>query len=256
MNEFNRGMNRLITRARLEPKKVMRKELGELVKTLVKVSPPKDRNKSIRKMREKVDSKFEKMATQANNFESDITKPSKSGLKYWAANSKFLFAGAADADMTKANAKELRAVMYRMRKQSGSYRLVVPFTKPRRLQRVAISTRIIATKKQIKAVADKIAYNFGRLKAGWLAPMKSGAVSLGGKFNPPKWVKNHMPGLRGAFINGLNNPGNPSFVIINRAKGVSEKQSRFFIQLALRIRAKAMAANADLILSGKKDYTY
>jgi hypothetical protein len=256
INEFNQGLARYQNQLGLDARKVMRTELGQLVKTLVRISPPSDRNKSMRMMKAKIEKKFTKLRTQQNNYDQVEIRPSRSGLKYWAANSNFLFAGAADADMTKATTNELRAVHYRTRKQSGSYLLVVPFKIPRKKQRVAITTKIFTTEKQIAALGKRIAKNFGRLKAGWLAPLKKGAISAGGKFAVPNWVRIHMPGLRGDFIDGINTPSNPSFTLINRAKGVDGKASKRFVNYALRIRAKAMAANAKLILAGKKNYTY
>lgn len=256
VNEFNRGLNRLITRVGLDAKRVMKTELGQLVKTLVKISPPEDRNKSMRNVRAKVNQRFEKLGSQTNNFAASDIQEGKNGLKYWASNSKFLFAGAADSDMTKASTNELRAVFYRSRKQSGSYRIVVPFRNPRRQQRVAITTKVIATQKQVKAVGDNIAKNFGRLKAGWLAPVIDGTVSGGGKFAIPKWVNEHRAGARSKFVNNLEMPNNPNFTLINFAKGVSGKASRRFVDNALNIRAKAMKENARQILSGKKEYAY
>ena len=119
VNEFNRGLNRLITRVGLDAKRVMKTELGQLVKTLVKISPPEDRNKSMRNVRAKVNKRFEKLSQQSNNFLEHENKASKSGLKYYAANSDYLFAGASDADMTEASARELRAVYYASRKLQG-----------------------------------------------------------------------------------------------------------------------------------------
>lgn len=257
LNEFNRGLARYQTQLGLDAKLVMKKELAELVKTLVKISPPKDRSKSMRNVKAKVDSRFTGLREQSNLFNSvtDVTT-SKCGLKFWSANSKYLFGGAPDSDKTKANLTELRAIYYRTQKLSGSHRIVVPFRSPRRLQRVAITTRVITLQKQVKALGNRIAKNFGRLKAGWLAPVVRGAVSLSGQYTPPDWVTRHKNGLRGDFINQLEQPQSPAFTIINRAKGVSGSQSKYFVGQALKIRAKAMKANAALILAGKKSYTY
>lgn len=256
VNEFNRGLNRLATRLGLDAKRMMQTELGQLVKTLVKISPPEDRNKSMRNVRAKVNKRFEKLGQQSTNFLNHENKASKSGLKYYAANSDYLFAGASDADMTNATVKQLRAIYYASRKLQGSYRIVAGFKNRNTSQRVAISTRILAKDKQVKEVGDKIAYNFGRLKAGWLSPVKAGVVNPGGRFPIPKWVKNHMFGARGRFLNGLDNPQNPNFTIINFAKGAAGKASKRFVKYAMSIRAKAMKENARQILSGKKEYKY
>lgn len=65
-----------------------------------------------------------------------------------------------------------------------------------------------------------------------------------------------MEGLRGSFFDGLGSKDTPFFILTNSAKGVSGKQSRYFVSQALKIRGKAMAANAALILAGKKSYSY
>jgi hypothetical protein len=257
INEFNRGLARYQNQLGLDARKVMRTELGQLVKTLVRISPPSDRNKSMRMMKAKVNKRFEKLKTRDSGFLNSSIKASKSGLKLYAASSKYLFAGAADADMTNATTQELRKVFYATRKLQGATRIIAGFKKPRPSgQKVAISTKVLTKEKQVEALGKRIAKNFGRLKAGWLAPLKRGAITAGGKFAVPNWVRTHMPGLRGDFLDHIRNPNNPSFIIINRAKGITGKQSKYFVNQALKIRGKAMAANAKLILSGKKDYQY
>lgn len=254
MTGFNRGIAGLIYRAGIAAKTVIAKETGELIKTLVRISPPKDRAKSRASIVGQVTTRFQKLNQQQNNFESLEAKEGRTGIKWYAADSKFLFGGARESDFTKASTNELRQVYYRIKKKEGSYRIITDFKNRKTSQRVAIATRILATEKQLKKVIAKIQKNFGRLKAGWMAAVWKGPIRITGGYQPPQWVTNHnTPGQRGTFIPELENKDKPAFTIINRAKGVTKNSQNYFIQSAVKIRAKAMAANLKYYLSGKKN---
>ena len=232
----------------------MKKELGELVKTLIKNSPPRNLAKSKRSVAAGVEKRFEGLKKESGYAQADVPV-GKSGVKWYAASSKFLYGGAPDSDMRKANLETLRAVYYKTKSVQGGRRLVLGFRKRSGAQKVAMITKLITKKGAAKSVSARISKNFGRLKAGWLGAVKKGAIVLSGQNMPPRMVLNHQSGARADFINGLQIPGNPSFTIINRAYGVTKSSSRHFISLAMSIRARAMKKNAELILSGKKAYS-
>ncbi len=255
LNEFSRGMNRLITRAKVEPKRMMKKELMELTKTLIKVSPPRDMAKSKRSVVAGVAKKFEGLDTDSGYAKSEAPV-GKSGVKWYAASSKFLYGGAPDSDMRKADVNTLRGIYYKTKTVQGGKRLVLGFRNRSGSQKVAMITKIIVKKGADKQVSARIAKNFGRLKAGWLGPVIKNAVALSGSNMPSAEVLRHKSGARADFINGLDVPSSPSFTTINRAKGVTSKSSKFYVGLAMTIRAKAMKKNAETILSGKSQYRY
>lgn len=252
INEFNRGINRLVNQIGLNAKYVVHKEVGELIKTLVKISPPRDRNKAMAKTRDTVMRRFELVGLEVHPA-FHTGKISSTGIEWYSVDRNWLKGMAPENDMRKASTLELRKVYYSTTKRGN---LKKDFQHPRASQRVLLTQKIVTTKKQAAAVAKKIVGNYGRLKAGWLKAVFSGVISLGGKFMPPAWVTKHREGARGRFINGLSVPGNPHFEIANFAKGVTHRNSTYWTNQAVKIRAKAMAANAKLILAGKKDYTY
>jgi len=255
LNEFSRGMNRLVTRAKVEPKRMMKKELMELTKTLIKVSPPRNIKKSKRSVVAGVAKKFEGLDTDSGYAKSEVPV-GKSGVKWYAASSKFLYGGAPDSDMRKADVNTLRAVYYKTKTVQGGKRLVLGFRNRRGSQKVALIAKIVVKKGADKQVSDRIAKNFGRLKAGWLGPVIKNAVVLSGSNMPGAQVLRHKSGARADFISGLDVPSSPSFTMINRAKGVTSESSKFYAGQAMLIRAKAMKENAENIMSGKYEYTY
>ena len=255
LNEFNRGMSRLIARANVEPKRMMKKELLELTKTLIKVSPPRNLTKSKRSVVAGVAKKFEGLDSESGYARSEVPV-GKSGVKWYAASSKFLYGAAPDSDMRKADVNTLRGIYYKTKTVQGGKRLVLGFKNRSGAQKVAMITKIIVKQNANKQVAARINKNFGRLKAGWLGPVNRGAITLSGGNMPPEMVLRHKSGARTDFINMLEVPSNPSFITINRSMGVTSDKSKFYIDLAMNIRARAMKKNAETILSGKSQYVY
>lgn len=252
MTGFNLGMIGLIKKAKLNAKTVVRKETGELIKTLVRTSPPADRKKSQDRAEQQVRKKFTALATGGYR-DYERTHPgggiSKTGVKWYYVDEHFLRGVAPQSDMRKAS----HQTVYRIfRKANSKGRIIVPFKHPRKRQRVMISTKLLVTKRQIGQVVAHVKRNFGRLKAAWLVAVTSGVIPLTGSGLPPRWVSVHAAGARGAFINGLSNGDKPNFTIINRAKGIGQRTVNFLVQRAVNIRAKAMKANTLLFTKGKK----
>jgi hypothetical protein len=160
---------------------------------------------------------------------------------------------AADSDMRKSSESYLLQVYYRSKIIQLHRRIVLPFKNRKTSQRVALLGKILTTTKQVNIIIKRIQGHVGRLKCGWLVAVRDGAIRLSGSdFIPPQWVTRHLKGARGWFINELGRPQTPTFTIANTSKGVSAGVSKYFVQQALNIRAKAMAANLAHFLSGKK----
>ena len=256
MTAFNQGIQALMRSVGATSRFIVEKETGELIKELVKISPPSDavkKTKQLDGIRKQISKTFQ-IFGKANNFEYDNTQASKSGMKWYAASSKYLFGGAPDTDMRKANTKELLAVHYRRREVQGSGRIIAAFKNRKTSQRVAIITKIITAKKQVEALIKRVQKNVGRLKAGWLVAARDGKVRLTGANLPPVWVKRHVNGgTRGRADIQLDDPTNPHITITNFAKGVRSEASLYWVNMALRNRAGKMLINADLYTRGKKN---
>jgi len=256
MTGFNSGIVAMMRSVGATSRQIVEKETGELIKTLVRISPPSDaakKSKQLDNIKKQISKTFH-IFGKNNNFEYDNTQASKSGMKWYAASSKYLFGGAPDTDMRKASQKELLTVHYSRKDVQGSGRIITSFKNRKTSQRVAIITKIVAAKNQVDALIKRVQKNVGRLKAGWLVAARDGKVRLSGANLPPAWVKKHVnSGTRGRADVQLQNSTNPHITITNFAKGVRSEASLYFVNAALRIRAAAMLKNADLYTSGKKN---
>lgn len=249
---FNAGINGLIQQCRINSKTVVAKETGELIKMLVKLSPPKDLAKSKAQATDDVFSKFDMARTGGGrDFESTSGRLGNSGVKWYSVDEKFLRGVTPQSDKRKSSPQDL----YRMfRKISKGGRQVLTFKHPRKRQRVMISTKLLTTNAQVQKVAAIIREKFGRLKAGWCVAVAHGAVKIYGANMPPAWVTKHFGGARGTYVNQLERKDFPSFTIINQARGISNPKHdmKWIVDLALKARAASMRTNALLFMKGKK----
>lgn len=251
MSGFNAGLAGL-ARLGIPMAKVIRKETGEMIKTLVKVSPPKEVSRSKYKAETEVRSKFAWAATGGDRtFEGTGATTSKSGIKWYSVNEQFLRGVATELDARNSSEIDLYR---RFRKLTKKGRTILPFKHPRRRQRVMLSQKLLVKKSQVTGIVRRVLSKFGRLKAGWMASVRDGKIKLSAGNSPAAWVLKHVnSGLRGGYEDGTNNQTHPQFTIINRAHGVSQKSAAFFYKKAVAIRAKAMLANILTYTKGKKN---
>lgn len=250
MTGYNRGAEALLRSVGVTSRVFVEKETGELIKTLVKVSPPKDPARSRFHAETDVRSRFAMAANGGfRNFEE--TTGTGSGVRWYAVDESFLRGALPENDMTKESVENLYKTF---RKYNKRGRINTSFNPPRKRQRVLISQKLLATKGQITKIASRVKKSFGRLKAAWMVATIGGAIKLSGGNKPPKWVTDHLSlQSRGRFENGLSVPHNASFTIANFAKGIGGKDVNRLAALAVSIRAKAMLKNAELYTSGKKN---
>lgn len=251
MTGFNAGIAGLQRALGIETRRIVEKEAGELIKTLVRVSPPRDRSRSQFHAETDVRSRFEMAGNGGfRDFNGTSGTVGASGVKWYSVDEKLLRGVLPQNDMTGASVSEVYRTFRQYNKRG---RIIKSFTHPRRRQRVSISQRLLVTKKQIAGVVKKVRANFGRLKAGWLVAVNTGVVRISGGRMPPAWVTNHSKSARGRVVeNNLSNPQAPFITIANFAKGISSPLATSVARDAVQIRAKAMAANAALFGSGKK----
>ena len=161
---FHAGIQGLIQKCRINSRVVVKKETGELIKMLVKVSPPKDLAKSKSQVEAGLRYKFA-MAAEGGfrSFENTSGTIGPSGVKWYFVDGKFLRGVAPQSDKRKESPSGL-IKLYRTLSKGG--RVIVPFKHPRKRQRVMISTKILVTKGQLAKTAALLKTKFGRLKAG------------------------------------------------------------------------------------------
>jgi hypothetical protein len=247
MSLFNRGVAGLIQKAKLNSRDVVEKESGELMKTLVRTSPPRDPKKTREAIRTTILGRFEMV--DMNPHPKYTGKVGQSGILWYFADKDFLRGIAPDKDMRDASVKELARIRHQITPQG---RLKLPFKHPRRNQKVLLYQNIVVKQAILKKLITQEQRKVGRLKAGWLVAVGKGVIRLSGGNQPPQWVQRHVMGARGDFQNGLSNTEFPSFTIINRAKGIGKRSVRAIVQMAVNIRGKAMAKNALFFAKGKK----
>lgn len=247
---FNRGLSALIHQAGLNAAAVVRKETGELIKTLVRLSPPKSPPLTRANIKDRTNAKFEAIAGELRTLKNTSGKIGPLGVTWYSVDETFLRGVAPQQDQRAASAEEI----YQLAKVTNKRgRRILGFQYPRRRQRVMIAGRIVTTKRQVAVVVARLQRHVGRLKAGWLVAVTGGDVRLTGAHLPPAWVTRHAVGARGTYTDGTHHPQRPTFEIRNTARGIGGRAVRGIITAALRVRAKAMQANALLFMKGKKN---
>lgn len=250
MTGFNQGVAALIRSVGVTAREIVEKETGELIKTLVKVSPPRDPQKTKLAIGKDISGRFAQARNEGNSsFDYHNGKISSSGIKWYAVDGDFLRGVAPKNDMRDASVDELKDMRFKINRKG---RLNVAFKHPRKTQRVLLYQTILTKESTVKKLVSRIQKNVGRLKAGWLVAANSGAIKLSAGNKPPQWVSKHSSGAQGRFENGLASQNNPSFTIANFAKGIKQNTVDGFVQIATSIRAKAMLKNAELFTKGKK----
>lgn len=243
MSGFERGVAGLIRRAGLDSRVVIQKETGELIKTLVRVSPKAD----AKKIRDNISARFHALEHPERTFGlTEAAFEGKTGVAWYAADSKHLYGIAREADLRDASVEELKALLYKTTRKG---RIIGRHGRQTVYIWKKITTRAATVRKLITA---KIR-NRGRLAAGWLVATLTGTIRLAGSGQPPEFVKRHVTAqARGSFVDGLATPGHPRFTVINFAKGISAPTVNHLVQTAVNIRAKAMQKNTALLFAGKK----
>jgi len=248
MTLFQRGLQGLIRDAKLSAPVVIEKETGELIKTLVKQSPPKNPAKRRAAIKSVVGGRFATLNDALLSQRHADTSAAPSGMRWYHWNTQWLFGIAPEQDMTDADVDDLRRLFFRTTKGG---RLKLGFRHPRRRQRVLIQKTILTKRSTVNKLIARFTRNVGRLRAGWLVAVAAGKIKLSGA-GIPQWVARHMHGARGGFESGLGNEESPSFTIFNNAVGIGRNEVRSIAQFAVNLRAKAMLTNARMFMRGKK----
>lgn len=237
MSGFNAGL-RGLAKLGIPMSKIIRKETGELIKTLVKVSPPADVAKTKSSIASNLAAKFD----AASNRESIDSKTSPGGIKWTHWNEQFLYGVSTALDLRRENdVRRLAKISYALTKSGRS---LVDFKHPRQRQRVALSRAVLIKDSARAKLTRYIQSHVGRLKAGWMVAVGAGAIQLTGSNLPPSFVRRHVAGSPSYYVDRLSDPNYPNFTIANRAKGIKGRTINYLVSKAVAIRSKAMAANA------------
>lgn len=244
--EFQRGLSAMVQRAGIQFKRVIKKESGELLKTLVRLSYPENRTKTNKNIEQRVRSVFKK-----NESVPKSKHPNNGGIKWYAANSEHIYGIAPQKDLRGAGFDEVYATYKQIRgKPVGAGR---ESTMRRNTKQTAVViNRFIVKRGQIREVIRRVQSHVGRMKAGWLPAVRDGVVKISGEYSPPGFVVRHYSGARGKYQVDFSDESNLFGEFTNFAKGIGKHLRNNFINRALQIRGRAMAKNAELYFKGKK----
>lgn len=245
---FTENIRKFVSVLGLDSVKVIRKEMGQLIKTLVRQTPAaKNIEQSIRG---KFDAANNGMSGRTSRMADMLEKSGNNSTIWYAWSPTALYGVARNLDKTQASVSELEAINRTLTQETAKSR-----TRQRVGQRgkqtVFISQKILTMPGTLAKMIQVVKSHRGRLKAGWLAAWFEGKVELSGA-QPPAYVTRHRGAISGRVVDELSNTDSPALTIANSARGVDKKEVKSIAQLAVNIRAKAMADNFRLLFSGKK----
>lgn len=252
MTGFNQGIAALLRSVGATSRIIVEKETGELIKTLVRLSPPKNLAGSKKNATRNVRSVF----SPIRDYYFKDAKAGKGRMRWLAATPQVLVGVNIEHYLPNIGTEDAFKKYKTTRGKFGyaSQRVIKNQQVARRgVQAIVRIARLVTQAKTIASVVNRQVKNFGRQKSAWLVSVYSGAIKISGANMPPKWVTKHFSGARGRFQSGLGETLNPHFTISNHAAGVTSEQAQKAQQTALNIRARAMKANARLFTQGKKN---
>jgi hypothetical protein len=247
MTPLHEGIAALVHHVGLEAKLVVRTEMGELIKTLVRTSPPEDPKKTRDSIRESILMRFEMV--DMNPHPKHQGKIGPSGILWYFWDEGFLRGVAPDKDMRDASVKELAVIRHQITPEG---RRVLPFKHPRKKQRVLLYQNIAVKQATLKKLITQEQRKVGRLKAAWLVIVGAGRLVLNGGNQPPQWVRRHIEGARGDYDDNSEDKKSPKITITNYAKGINQKSVDSLVEMAVNIRGRAMQKNAAMMFEGRK----
>lgn len=243
LTKFNAGLVALGNATRLQMPALLKKETGELIKMLIRLSPPKNIVKSRASIGRKIDIRFAIMKPSAE-------VETGGEIKWTGSNEKFLFGINPNVDMRGSSAQQvLDKYLQYSKTRGGRQSWTTNFKSPRKAQRVRIEQRLVITKSLAAATLKLIGEKFGKLKAAWMEAVKAGIVNLTGG-SIPSYVTRHMGTRNGRVINQLGEKHTPAVTIINSSPGIGATKQT--VSFAVNARAVAMVKNAQLFTAGIK----
>lgn len=245
---FTQGMAGLVQTTGATMKTIVEKETGELIKMLVKLSPPK----SLAKTRQTIEHQMEQRFTIMPDAFKDAVPSSSGAVEWYFANDKYLYGIKEELDFRNAGGQEIAAKFATYhRGKTGSTRWHFPFQHPRKTQRVSINQNIVIAKANAAAAVKILVKKFGKLKASWLVAVRDGLINItGGAI--PSWVTQQLKNAAGRAISELYVPNAPAFTIINNSPGISHANINRIVKFAIQARIISMKKNAELFTRGVK----
>lgn len=217
-------------------KVIVKRQAGLLCRTLINITPPRDRKKTADKITAQVNKRFQKMGEDNSGHIFSDPGPMKAGrgnVRWYAFSPKGIYGIAKDVDFTDATADQLY-MLYFGRKLNSEGRFIAG---RRGKQVVKIWQRITVNVETVRVLIKRLIGHIGRLKASFLPAWKaSGSPGRA----VPQWISQHEEGARGYAIDGLASPNSPEFTVGSTAEGAGSTAMAQQARAAVQIRFKAM----------------
>ena len=249
---FNTQMARYVDELGMAAPVVVRQQAGLLARTLIQLTPPKSISVTRGKIQSRVEDTFDVLRESHWHSGEALLEGPKAGqgdVRWCAVTRKGIYGVAKDKDLTRASTNELYEAYFANRRLTKEGRVIAG---RRGKQTVYIWQKIATTRSQVDRLASRLKNHVGRLKAGWLPSWKEAGAPGGSMGAVPEYVMKHAGGARGYFVNGLGVQGCPTFTMANYAMGARERTLGKIMRDAMRVRAKAMAADILLYVKGVK----
>lgn len=218
---------------------IVKRQAGLLCRTLINITPPRDRKKTAEKITSQVNKRFQQMGSDNSGHVFSDPGPIKAGkgsVRWYAFGPKSIYGIAKEVDFRDASPEQLYQLYFK-RKLGGDGRFIAG---KRGKQLVKIWQIITVKASTVKVLIDRLIGHIGRLAAGWTI----GWDECGQPGRAlPRWIEKHAgksKGARGYAVNGLGIPNSPEFTIANTAEGASPAKMQYQLRAALQIRTKAM----------------
>ena len=251
---FNRRMQQKVDKLGLAGPVVVKQEAGQLCRTLVELTGPKNRSKARQRIASKVGGFFQVLNSENPHDYQDAklkdirTKEGYGDIWWYSFTHSAVYGVSKDKDMTRSTPEELYS-FYFGTKVNRLGRIV---GKTRGKQTYYIWQKVMTTKARVQKLIKRLQDHLGRQKAAWAITWRDDLGAPNGTLGPvPEWVMRHAirGKARGTSINGLGIKGHPTFTMINYALGISK--SRGILAIAFKIRAKAMGDYMRRVVRGE-----
>lgn len=246
--DFNKVMAGYVDRVGMPAPFVVKDQAGKLLKTLIQITPPKDRAKTVESIERRIRSRFENAGRNNTHFAKTEPggKAGKGDVRWYAWRSNALYGATREFDATQKTPDEIYKLSFKLT-NAGRFR-----AGKRGKQTVYISRKTLVTQKQLKAAIEIGKKHIFRLKAAWLPAWRK----LGAPFAVPQRIQKHEAGAKGYAVDGTGNKDFPTFSMANAGTGVQNltRQQGYLLKRAFQIRAKAMAKDISLYIKGVKKW--
>jgi hypothetical protein len=183
---------------------IVKRQAGYLCRTLINLTPPRDRDKTAEKITNQVNKRFATFSTKYETIRAS-KKAGHGDTRWYAFSPTAIYGVAKKDDLRDATSEQLYQLYFkRQLNKDGRFQ-----AGKRGKQAVYLMQRIMTKKSTVNKLIARLVKHIGRFKAGWSIGWEQ-CGSPGSAL--PMWIARHAGkanGARGYAIDGLGIPGGP-----------------------------------------------